>query len=148
VGATLSLEVVLGGPAITVLIDTQTQMEDDELDVEPFSLADIQEGDELLIEGFVAAGGAVVATQLQRKVLDAYELQGPVDAADGDDSAGSVTILGVTIATDGDTAFEAVDDESDIPGTDFYNQVMPGDLVKFQDNVPVNGYADEVGFED
>jgi hypothetical protein len=148
VGTTLSLEVVLGGPAITVLIDTQTQMEDDELDVEPFSLADIQEGDELLIEGFVAAGGAVVATQLQRKVLDAYELQGPVDAADGDDSAGSVTILGVTIATDGDTAFEAVDDESDIPGTDFYNQVMPGDLVKFQDNVPVNGYADEVGFED
>ena len=148
VGATLSLEVVPGEPAITVLVDTQTQMEDDELDVEPFSLADIKVGDELVIEGFVAAGG-VVATQLQRKVLDAYELQGPVDAADGNDLSGSVTILGVTIATDDNTGFEAAN-EDDLSGTVFYNQVEQGDLVEFQFDVPVNGIAvaDEVGFED
>ena len=147
-GATLSLEVVPGEPAITVLVDTQTQMEDDELDVEPFSLADIKVEDELVIEGFVAAGG-VVATQLQRKVLDAYELQGPVDAADGNDLSGSVTILGVTIATDDNTGFEAAN-EDDLSGTVFYNQVAPGDLVEFEFDVPVNGIAvaDEVGFED
>ena len=146
-GATLSLEVVMGEPAITVLIDTRTQMEGDELDVEAFSLADIKVGDELIIEGFVAAGGAVVATQLQRKVLDAYELQGPVDAAGGNDLSGSVTILGVTIVTDDNTGFEAAN-EDDLSGTVFYNQVVAGDLVEFHDDAPVNGVADEVGFED
>ena len=146
-GATLSLKVVLGEPAITVLIDTQTQMEDDELDVEPFSLADIKVEDELIIKGFVASGGAVVATQLQRKVLEAYELQGPVAAAGGNDLAGSVTILGVTIATDEETGFEAANEDG-LSGTVFYQQVVPGDLVEFQDDVPVNGVADEVGFED
>jgi hypothetical protein len=147
-GATLRLEVVPGEPAIIVLVDTQTQMEDDELDVEPFSLADIKVGDELVIEGFVVSGG-VVATQLQRKVLDAYELQGPVDAAGGDEFAGSVTILGVTIATDDNTGFEAAN-EDDLSGAVFYSQVVPGDLVEFQFDVPVNGIAvaDEVGFED
>ena len=145
-GATLSLEVVQGEPAITVLIDAQTQMEDDELDVKAFSLADIKVGDELIIEGFVASGGAV-ATQLQRKVLEAYELQGPVAAAGGNDLAGSVTILGVTIATDEETGFEAANEDG-LSGTVFYQQVVPGDLVEFQDDVPVNGVADEVGFED
>ena len=144
--ATLILEVVMGEPAITVITNTRTQMEDDELGVELFSLADIQVGDEIILEGFVEFGN-VIATQLQRKVLEKYELQGAVEAFFGDNLAGSVTILGVKIATDDQTGFEAAN-ESDISGTVFYNQVVAGDLVEFEDDVPVNGVADEVGFED
>ena len=70
-----------------------------------------------------------------------------VAAAGGDDLAGSVTILGVTIATDEETGFEAANEDG-LSGTVFYQQVVPGDLVEFQDDVPVNGVADEVGFED
>lgn len=144
--ATLLLEVVSGEPAITVTTDTRTQIEDDLLDMEPFSLSDIRTGDEVILEGFVE-GNSVLATQLQRKDLESYELQGTVDAAGGDDLAGNITILGVTIATDDETEFESAN-EADISGTVFYNQVNPGDLVEFQDDVPVNGIADEVGFED
>ena len=145
-GATLTLEVVMGEPAITVRTDTQTQMEDDEFGVEPFSLADIQAGDEIILEGFIDSGN-VVATQLQRKVLEKYELQATLDAANGNDLSGSVTILGVTIATDGLTGFEAAD-ETSITGTAFYSQALTGDLVAFEDDVPVDGIADEVEFED
>jgi len=149
-GGPLSLEVVVDQP-ITVITDTQTSMEDDELGVEPFSLADIVADDEIILEGYLDSEGNVVATQLQRKVLEKYELQGPVDAAGGDNLAGSVTILGVTILTDENTSFEAAD-ESGLSGSEFYDQWEVGDLVEFEDDVPeggvVDGIADEVGFED
>ena len=50
--------------------------------------------------------------------------------------------------TGSNTAFEDVDD---VPfangGDDFYGQVLPGDLVKMEDDVQQDGVADEVEFE-
>jgi hypothetical protein len=50
--------------------------------------------------------------------------------------------------TEGETAFEDANDQP-FPngGDDFFSLVSPGDLVKIEDTVPVNGIADEVEFE-
>ncbi len=144
---TLGIEVVSGQP-ITVNTDAQTQLEDEQLE-RTLTLGDLTPNvDEVVIEGYLDDFGNVMAAQIKRKVLEKYQLQGPVDAASGSASSGSVTILGVTMQTDGITEFEDANDQA-FPdgGDDFFSLVSPGDLVKVEDVVPVNGIADEVEFE-
>ena len=65
--------------------------------------------------------------------------------------AGTISILGIEIATDDATDFEDASEE-DIDGTDFFLQVRDGDLVEYTDyseaGQPADGIADEVEFED
>ena len=61
-------------------------------------------------------------------------------------TSGTVTIMGVTIATDVDTKFEDGDD-APISGTSFFGTVSPGDPAEFQDKLPADGVADEVEIE-
>jgi hypothetical protein len=145
---TFMLEVVSGQPAITIEIDSRTQMEDEQGGVKPFTLADLNAGDEISTEGYLESSGTLIARQLERKVLDKYLLQGPVDAAAGNAQTGTISILGVIMQTDGSTGFEDVNDQP-YPngGDDFFSQVLPGDLVKLEDEVPADGIADEVEFE-
>jgi hypothetical protein len=148
VAGTLQVEVVSGQPSVSVSTDSRTQMEDEVNDLERFTVADLGSGDEVVIEGYEGNTGAVIARQLERNNLNRYELQGPVDQAAGNALSGSVTILGVTMQTDQATAFEDVDDQAFANGgDDFFGRVQPGDLVKVEDNVPLDGVADEVEFE-
>jgi len=146
-GRTFSLEIVAGQPPIAVMVDSRTQLEDELLHVQPFTLLQMNAGDPVLVQGYLDNNGNVVAGEVKRRVLDEYELVGPVSVAGGNASSGSVTILGVTMSTDNRTEFG---DSNNQPfpngGDDFYNQVSPGDIVGLEDAVPVDGVADEVGF--
>jgi hypothetical protein len=146
VAGTVTLQVVQGQPALTVTINSQTQIEDDRDEEEPFGIDGIKSGDFLNVEGFVDDNGNFIASQIERDELDDIELRGPVDGLDtgGSTSAGFVSILGVGIQTNAATDFE----DGDITGTEFFDQVSDGDLVEFKDNLPADGIADEVAFED
>jgi len=146
---TVTLGVVSGQPDITVTTDTQTQIEDKRDEVEPFGIAGIAPGDFLDVEAYVDGTGTLIATQIERDDPDDSELRGPADVPPtaGDSLAGSVSILGITIATDAGTEFEDINDDT-IAGALFFFQVADGDPVAYKDNLPLNGVADEVEFED
>ena len=144
-GSTFSLEIVTGQPAIVVKVDSQTQLEDELLQVRPFTLLQINAGDPLLVQGYIDNTGGVIAGEVKRRILDKYQLTGPVSTASGDATSGSVAILGVTMATDNRTEFEDSNDQQ-FPGggDDFYSQVSNGDIVELEDELPPDGVADEV----
>jgi hypothetical protein len=110
------------------------------------SLSSMVFGTGLIVEGFISGGSGMLASSIKCDDLEKIELRGPLDAASGDDTSGTVKILGVTIATDVDTKFEDGDDVS-ISGTSFFGTVSPGDPAEFQDKLPANGIADEVEIE-
>jgi hypothetical protein len=142
---TVDVEVVAGEPFVLINIDTKTQLEDDLGGPQPFTLANLLPGDEVIIEGVSGAGNSVDAKQLKRKVLDKYELKAMMQSASGDITSGTVTLLGVTFSTNGSTQFE---DSNDQPfpngGDDFYPLVRQGDVLEVEDDKPANGIADEV----
>jgi hypothetical protein len=139
---TVTLIVVSGQPVLTINTNSQTQLEDDRDDAEPFSVAGINAGDYLEVGGFIDGGGNIVASKIKRDELDRIELRGPVDGpplTEGDEGSGKVSILGVTIQTSDLTDFE---------DALFFDHVSEGDLVEFRDDQPADGIADEVEFED
>jgi len=150
---TITLRVVQGQSLITVATDSQTQIEDKRDEVEPFGISGIKSGDFLNVEGFVDGGGDFIATQIERDETGDIELRGPADVppTGGSTAAGTVSILGVEIATDDATDFEDAS-EAFMSGTDFFLAVDNGDLIEFTDNneegLPADGVADEVEFED
>lgn len=146
VAGTVTLLVVQGQPVLTVTINSQTQVEDNRDEEEPFGIDGIKSGDFLNVEGFVDDNGNFIASQIERDELDDIELRGPVDglATGGSTSAGFVSIFEIGIETNAATVFE----DGDITGTEFFNQVSDGDLVEFKDNLPADGIADKVEFED
>jgi len=152
VAGTVTLQVV-PGQTLTVTSSSQTQIEDKLNEEEPFGISGIAAGDFLNVEGFMDGNGNFIASQIERDELDDIVLQGPVDVppTGGSTAAGTVSILGVEIATDGATDFENASDE-DIDGTDFFLAVKAGDLVEYTDyneeGSPADGVADEVEFED
>ncbi|GAH10422.1 unnamed protein product, partial [marine sediment metagenome] len=92
-------------------------------------------------------------TQIERDETGDIELRGPADVppTGGSTAAGTVSVLGVEIVTDGATDFEDAN-EAFMSGTDFFLAVDNGDLIEFTDNneegLPADGIADEVEFED
>lgn len=146
---TITLQVVQGQPDITVFTDSQTQFEDERDEKEPFGINGIVAGDFLVIEGYVDGAGDFIVAQVERREPGDAELRGPVDVppTSGSTLFGTVSILGISIATDDSTDFENAS-EAPITGTDFFLQASDGDLVSFKDNDPADGFADEVEFED
>ncbi len=138
--------VLLGIP---VDVDSLTRMEDQsDADVEPLTLSDLAVGDYLEIRGGerLAGSGRVQAALLEREDLDTEtELQGFVTAV----AAPTLTILGVTIQTDGSTQFQDAND-SPLSAAEFFNQVATGSLVKADgvENSPTTILAREVELED
>ena len=141
----VTVEIVAGQPLIVINVDTQTQLEDDLGGIQPFTLTSLMPGNEVIVEGVGGAGNSVDALKLKRKLLDKYELQGAVQAAAGDSTSGTITVLGVSVATDNATEFEDSNDQQ-FPngGDDFYGLVNQDDLVEIEDKKPVDGVADEV----
>lgn len=118
--------VILG---ITVKTDGLTRFEDkSSADVDPLTINDINAGDYVEVRGdeFPAGSGEILATIFEREDVDPdTELQGIVETI-GDPN---LTILGVTIVTNGATVFR---DENDvvISSADFFNRLTVNDLVK------------------
>ena len=99
----------------------------------------------MLVQGYIDNTGNVIAGEIKRRTLEKNQLTGPVSAASGDASSGSITILDVTMTTDSRTEFEDSNDQHFPGGGDgFYNQVSPGDIVELGDEMPVDGIADQV----
>jgi hypothetical protein len=71
-------------------------------------------------------------------------LQGPVDSFV---NGSSITVLGVTFFTDGNTGFRDAS-ESSVNAAAFYATLAQGDLVVIRDNQPGDGTADRVAQED
>ena len=109
---------------IPVTVTDETDMEDKRDEVSPFSLSDVQAGDYLEIRGFLGANGAFVATELRRDDNDSkVELRAPVSQKDP--VAGTVTLLGVTVNSDGSTRFEGFNDQP-IPAGQFFDAIIEG----------------------
>ena len=145
----VNVSVVGGETDITVLTDSQTQFEDERDGPDDCSLSSLTSlllGEGLIVEGFISGDSNVLASSIKCDDLEKIELRGPLDAASGDDTSGTVKILGVTIATDVDTKFEDGND-APISGTSFFGTVSPGDPAEFQDKLPADGIADEVEIE-
>lgn len=138
--------VLLGIP---VDIDALTRMEDQsDADLEPLTLGDLAVGDYVEIRGGErpAGSGRILAALLEREDLDdETELQGFATAV----AAPTLTILGVTIQTDGSTEFEDANDQP-ISAAEFFSQAAAGSLVKADgvETSPTTILAREVELED
>ena len=145
----VTLRVVSGQPSLTVTTNTQTQIEDKRDEQKPFGISNINAGDYLNIEGYVDGNGNIVAAQIEREEPDSIELRGPADVPPtfGGNFAGTVSIFGIAILTNNNTEFED-DSEASIDGDTFFGDVKDGDLIEFENELPLDEYADEVEFED
>jgi len=141
---TVSLNLVVG--VLDVLVTAQTLMDDDsESGDERFNFEDLQIGDYLEVEAFDNEG-TLTATRLDREDEDEDEikLQAPVDDFVVEES---ITLLGLQFGIDGDTEYESIGG-SEVPANAFFAQLSAGFLVKLEDEDPLDGIADELGFED
>lgn len=114
---------------ITVKVDMMTRMEDKtDADVSPFNVGDITPGNYLEVRGteFPAGSGEILAGRLEREDPDEDTiLQGFVESV----SEPSITILGVTIETNGSTVFEDAAGNV-ISSTNFFAQLGNNSLIK------------------
>ena len=136
---------------ITVRVDADTRMEDDDDDIEQrLTVGDLMVGDYIEIRGTESSdvAGEVLASRLEREDDEDGEetiLQGFVDAVEQP----TLSILGVTIETDARTEFEGRDDQP-LSADDFFAAVAIGDLVKAKgvESSDTTLVAEEVEFED
>jgi hypothetical protein len=119
---------------ITVQITNITAL-DDKVGGSIATVADINNGDYLRIRGFPGSGNSVVALELERdNNADRSILQGSVQTFNSPD----LTILGVTVMTNAQTAFEINDVNIGLDSATFFSTVKQGDVVKArEDNPPV-----------
>ncbi len=134
---------------IPVSVTSTTDMEDQRDDASPFTLSNIQDGDDLEIRGFLGANGAFVATELRRDDDDTrVEIRGPASAKDP--VAETVTVLGITVNTNGSTQFEGINDQVISAGQFFDGIVVGLTVVKAQWDpfIDVSSPAREMALED
>jgi len=153
------LSPVSGQPAITVKIDTSTEIDDD---IGGFNSAALLDNlnigtDYLMVEGYEEDGtGAVIASEVDRESPDDIILQGRLQQITQDVS---VTVLGVSFAIQDDPA-NSNNDETDfedaadleITQVEFIAAAPVGTLIKIKDKDdlpadPANGIADEIELE-
>lgn len=137
-----SITLQLFSGTVTVLVDSQTQMEDKTEVVNPLTLDDLAAGDFLKVQG-VLSGESFIAVQLDRTEVEKDRLQAPVESFE---LASSITLFGITYSTVG-AEFENANDQA-ISEAEFYGALQVGDLVKIEDELTPDGIADEVEFED
>ena len=143
---TQTVSLNLGVGVLDVLVTAQTLMDDDsDSGDERFNFEDLQIGDYLEVEAF-DNDGTLTATRLDREDEDEDEikLQAPVDDFVVEES---ITLLGLQFGIDGDTEYESIGG-SEVPANAFFAQLSAGFLVKLEDEDPLDGIADELGFED
>jgi hypothetical protein len=134
---------------IPASITGETDLEDQRDGVSPFSLSDIQAGDYLEIRGFIGANGAFVSTGLRRDDNNSkVEIRAP--ASQKDPVAGTVTVLGVTVNSSGNTQFRGFEDQP-ISASLFFAAIVEGLTVvqaKWDPFTDVSAPARELELED
>ncbi len=108
---------------ISIHVDANTGLKDEEQELRPFTLADIRAGDFLEVGGFVDDDGNVVAVILERDEMpeqDEFELRGPVDS---ETPNMALEILGVSVNISG--VFDNSNDASA-----FFSTIDVGDIVE------------------
>lgn len=111
---------------ITVHVTDNTEMQDerDASSEVAFSLADIVVGEFLEIEGFIAANGDFIVSELTREEADGeMEIRGPVTAKDA--VANTITVLGKTVNINATTKIEGLDDTK-ITVDKFFEDIVVG----------------------
>ena len=143
---------VSGQPAITVVIDKSTEVDDNVGSItNPDDLiTGLSSGDFVSVEGYDGGSGTVAASEVERDAQDDVIIQGIITA--GSTASGTVTILGVTIPFDGATEFEDATDQAFLDADAFFNAITIGStLVKIKDRADSNnnpaGIADEIEIE-
>ncbi|MCH7894567.1 MAG: hypothetical protein IH907_08670, partial [Proteobacteria bacterium] len=129
-------------------VDGLTRFEDkSSAKLESLDIGDLNAGDYLEVRGseMPVGGGEILVGILEREDLDSETiLQGFVASA----SDPTITILGVTIETDGTTEFQDTDD-SIITAAEFFSRVQAGSLIKAKgiESSATTIMASEVSFE-
>lgn len=103
---TFKVRPVTGEPTISVATDSGTTLEDDVLEVEPFKLSDLQIGDFVEVTALEINASSVLAIKVKRANFEKVLVQGTATSASGDNTSGTITVLGVQFTTDGSTDFE------------------------------------------
>ena len=149
-GNSFTITPVAGQPSINVTVTTDTQLQDDVNEIEPFTLNNLVANTDFVeIRGFDDGSGGITATEVDVKEADDVIVQGNLQAFVQNTS---IQILGVTFGVDAanETDFE---DTADNPITqgDFITTTSAGThLVKVKDkeiNGVFNGVADEIELE-
>lgn len=134
---------------IPVSITSETQMADKRDNNSSLSLSNIQAGDYLEIRGFIGANNQFVASELTRDKNDSkVEVRGPASAKDS--TAGTVTILGVTVNTSSNTQFQGLDDQL-IAASQSFDSIIEGLTVvkaKWDPLTDISQPAKEMELED
>jgi hypothetical protein len=143
----IRFEVNYTGLPGSIVVNTNGQtLFDDEgpLQLPNFSVADINVGDFVIVEGIESAN-MVTAEIVKRKDSmnpDDSELEGQVDSFITDMS---ITVLGITYNVNGGTDYE--DATGNVSSTIFFNQLRDGDIIEIKDDVTADGIAEEVELE-
>ncbi len=141
---TLSFSVFGGSNNISVRVNQQTDMEDDVSSLVPFNPADLVIGDYVELEAFDDGSGVINAIELDRKVAESVELQGPISGYD--EVLQTVTMFGQTFDLS-NASYEGANDLS-IDAATFYAALADGTLVELVDENPADGVIDKAELED
>ena len=147
--ATNSFEVrpVATQPAITIIVTSSTQLEDDINNIEPFNLNDlVANADFVEVEGFIDSNGDVIATEVEVKEPDDVVVQATIQSGA---TIGTIKLLGIEfiIQDPGETEFEDANDASINQSVFFGLIALDSTLIKVKDEQPTNGTADEIELE-
>jgi hypothetical protein len=133
---------------VEIVTTAETEFEDEgPLELPNFSILDMNVGDFVEVEGVELAGkltaGSVV--RLDSGDPEDSELRGQVDAFA---TNASITVLGVPFVVDDGTNTEYRDSSGVVSALTFFTNLSIGDRVEIKDEVPEDGFADEVKLED
>ena len=143
---TFTVSPVTGQPAITVHVGTETEMENDVLDTDSFSVNDLNPTtDYVEIEGYDNGDGTVFASGVKVKEASDIVVKGIIEA--GTSTGTTIKVLGVTFSIAPGTSFKNSDDTS-MTQAEFFNAVtLNQSLVKIEDKVTADGTADTIELE-
>ena len=132
--------------SVDVFVISQTLLKDEHAAGKTFKLEELQPGSFVEVKAQVGDSGKIIVNEMEREDGDHdFVLQGPLEDATQTSPGGkkgSVTVLGVTVATGSATEFK------DITANNFFTTVPAGQLVKVKDNEPGDGVADRVELKD
>jgi len=128
---------------VKVRVNTQTKLEDDRDNLNPFNLSDLAIDDTIELKAYDDGTTTINAFELKRKISDKIKIQSAVKAFDSVNK--TVTLLGVSFDLSAanfntSTTSVAVDDN-------FFNQLSVGEFVKLVDS-DSDGVIDTVEMED
>ena len=141
---------------ITVIVTTETEVEDDVNDNQRFQISDLQIGDFVEVKGYADVSNDVTATQVKLTDLDDFVVQGVITDLTGDANGGTATVLGIPFEYVGGADPTEFEDQNDtgVNFVTFSGLTTPGQtVVKVKDKLDANnntpiGVADEIEIED